>query len=108
MPIWSEILDELRRTPNLQGHPDYDGIRRKYLTELHQHTGIPVILYASGWIQKPDAPPSLVTINNEARAQVLNTLKVFTTLSVFIRPWAIGRWWNLKTTINYWKKSSYE
>ena len=60
MPIWSEILAELSsRQP-----PDFDGVRRKYLVELHRHTGRNVILYASGWLQR-DAPPGLVSIGDE-------------------------------------------
>ena len=60
MPIWSETLAELAgRQP-----PDFDGVRRKYLVELHGHTGRNVILYASGWLQR-DAPPGLVSIGDE-------------------------------------------
>ena len=61
MPIWSEILDELTQGPP----PDFDGVRRKYLLELHRHSGRGVILYASGWIQKTDAPPALTSIGDE-------------------------------------------
>ena len=60
MPIWSEILAELgTRQP-----PDFDGVRRKYLVELHGHTERNVILYASGWLQR-EAPPGLVSIGDE-------------------------------------------
>ncbi len=60
MPIWSEILTELGESrQGGQGSPDFDGVRRKYLTELHQHTGRPVILYASGWLQKAGQPGAL-------------------------------------------------
>ena len=60
MPIWSEILAELAsRQP-----PDFDGVRRKYLVDLHTHTGRNVILYASGWLQR-ESPPGLVSIGDE-------------------------------------------
>ena len=59
MPIWSEILTELGKPP------DFDGVRRKYLLELHRHSGRSVVLYASGWLQKPDAPPALTSIGDE-------------------------------------------
>ena len=60
MPIWSEILSELAgRQP-----PDFDGVRRRYLVELHGHGGRNVILYASGWLQR-EAPPGLVSIGDE-------------------------------------------
>ena len=65
MPIWSEILAELAGTRK-QGHPpDFDGVRRKYLGQLHRHSGRNVILYASGWLQKSDAPPALISIGDE-------------------------------------------
>ena len=66
MPIWSEILAELAQT--LQGNnqqPDFDGVRRKYLFDLNRHTGRDVILYASGWLQKENAPPSMTSISDE-------------------------------------------
>lgn len=64
MPIWSEILAELK--PQVAGTPpDFDGVRRKYLLQLHQHTGRDVILYATGWLQKPDVAPHLASINDE-------------------------------------------
>lgn len=63
MPIWSEILRELQQTAQQQnGTPDFDSVRRKYLSLLHQHTGRNVILYASGWMQKPLAHPSSVSV----------------------------------------------
>ena len=64
MPIWSEILAELK--PEAAGiAPDFDGVRRKYLLELHQYTERDVILYATGWLQKPDITPHLASINDE-------------------------------------------
>ena len=65
MPIWSEILAELGQTQKQGTPPDYDGVRRKYLLGLHQHTKRNVILYASGWLQKEEAPPTLVSISDE-------------------------------------------
>lgn len=52
MPIWSKILAELDAGV-MQPTRDFDKVRRKYLTLLHQHTKRNVILYASGWLQKP-------------------------------------------------------
>ena len=63
MPLWSDILTELQQSaPNKA--PDYDGVRRKYLSKLNCHTNNDVILYASGWQQR-DAPVSLTTIVDE-------------------------------------------
>ncbi len=64
MPIWSEILAELAKTSK-QGKPtDFDGVRRKYLLQLYNHTNRNIILYASGWTQK-EAPVSLISIGEE-------------------------------------------
>ena len=60
MPIWSEILAELHSEPL----PDFDGVRRKYLIDLHRHTERNIILYASGWLQR-ESPPGLVSIGDE-------------------------------------------
>lgn len=64
MPIWSEILGELSETRHGNNMPDFDGVRRKYLANLHLHSGRNVILYASGWLQR-DVPPALISINDE-------------------------------------------
>ena len=64
MPIWSEILTELASTQEQGNPPDFDSVRRKYLAEMHRHTGRNIILYASGWLQKPDVPPAPVSIGD--------------------------------------------
>lgn len=48
MPNWNEILDELNSSGST-----YDIIRRKYLKQLHDITGKNIIIYYSGWLQKP-------------------------------------------------------
>lgn len=64
MPIWSDVLRELRPSaPN--DPPRFDGVRRKYLVELHKHTKRDTILYASGWLQKEGTPSTLVSIVDE-------------------------------------------
>ena len=65
MPIWSEILAELQKTVQPNGVPDCDAVRRKYLLGLHEHTTRAVVLYAAGWLQKNEAPPAGVLINDE-------------------------------------------
>lgn len=49
MPNWNEILDEIRASGST-----HDIIRRKYLKRLNNLTGRNVIIYYSGWLQKPD------------------------------------------------------
>lgn len=64
MPLWSQILAELK--PAAQGvPPDFDGVRRGYLKKLNDYTNHDVILYASGWLQKQEAPPNFTSINDE-------------------------------------------
>lgn len=48
MPNWKEILDEVQAAGSI-----YDVVRRKYLSKLHEVTGRNVIVYYSGWLQKP-------------------------------------------------------
>ena len=78
MPIWSEILAELADNQSKGLPPDFDKVRRKYLAELYKHSARNCILYASGWLQRSDASPSLVSINDEdiqAFMEVSNGLK---------------------------------
>lgn len=51
MPSWSEILTEITSTvdPNT-GIADVDGVRRKYLQQLHGLTGRSTVLYATDWL----------------------------------------------------------
>lgn len=65
MPIWSEILAELANSETGGNPPDCDGVRRKYLAKLYEYTGRNCILYASGWLQREDASPSVTSINDE-------------------------------------------
>ncbi|MCK4255626.1 S49 family peptidase [candidate division WOR-3 bacterium] len=51
MPNWHNILHEISRAGST-----HDIIRRKYLKKLQKVTMRNVIIYYSGWLQKPDAP----------------------------------------------------
>lgn len=55
MPNWHEILDELKEAGST-----HDVVRRRYLQKLHKVTGRNIILYYSGWLQKPDMPGAIV------------------------------------------------
>jgi len=48
MPNWKELLDELKESGSV-----FDLIRRKYLKRLHEVTKRNIIIYYSGWLQKP-------------------------------------------------------
>ena len=59
MPDWSKILQEIQTAGST-----HDIIRRRYLQELHEVTGRNVIIYYSGWLQKPDVPQVKVQVND--------------------------------------------
>jgi Serine dehydrogenase proteinase len=65
VPSWGEILAELNETiPAQGGMPDLDGVRRKYLRELADLTGRPVIVYASDFLSGK-SPPQATAIDLE-------------------------------------------
>ena len=51
MPSWHSILEEIQHRGSI-----HDVIRREYLAKLHSVTGRNVIVYYSGWLQKPGVP----------------------------------------------------
>lgn len=66
MPTWGEILAELRQSAQLRGgQPDFDAVRRKYLTQLHAQTGRATIIYASDWLAGSQ-PGSSITLEDMA------------------------------------------
>ena len=58
MPNWNQVLNEA----NAAGSA-FDVVRRQYIAALHAKTGRNVIVYYSGWLQKPDVKGS--EINDE-------------------------------------------
>jgi len=59
MPTWGQILTELNRSRAPQGSgKDFDGIRRKYLKALHDHTKRAVILYSTAFLESRPIPPA--------------------------------------------------
>jgi hypothetical protein len=65
MPTWGEILTELgepaNRLPN--GNPDFDSVRRKYLTRLYSLTGRATIIYYTDWFGK-GGPAASITLED--------------------------------------------
>lgn len=49
MPNWNHVLDEIKEEGS-----EFDRIRRRYLKSLSDLTGRNVIIYYSGWLQKPE------------------------------------------------------
>lgn len=62
MPNWNDVLTELGNY-NRGAH---DLIRAKYLGKLHKHTGRNVLVYYSGWLQKPNIRDSALLSINDA------------------------------------------
>lgn len=73
MPTWGKILYELNKlvaaqlsqgeSPDPFAPSPHDVIRRKYLRELAEHTGRPVIVYASGWLEgRPVPDPGVLSV----------------------------------------------
>lgn len=48
MPNWHEILSDVHRSGTT-----HDITRRKYILDLHEYTNRNIIIYYSGWLQKP-------------------------------------------------------
>lgn len=65
MPTWSEITKEIEATPDANGSPNFDAVRRKYLLALHKYTKRNVIIYASRWVQGvPPSPSQFIQITD--------------------------------------------
>ncbi len=60
MPNWNQISNEIKAAGST-----HDIIRRKYLEKLHEVTGRNVIVYYSGWLQKPGLKGTEVNDNDK-------------------------------------------
>ena len=69
MPNWNELLDELKNMGSTQ-----DVLRRKYLDVLHKVTNRNIIIYYSGWMQKPGLLPPLAGITDEDKIGFMSTI----------------------------------
>jgi ClpP class serine protease len=52
MPNWNQVLNEITSLQGAAGQA-FDIVRKKYLGQLHAHSGRNVIVYYSGWLSKP-------------------------------------------------------
>ena len=71
MPNWNQISNELNAIDNASINK-YDTVRRHYLKELHELTNRNVIIYYSGWLQKPNLPGT--EINDEDKNGFMTAL----------------------------------
>ena len=60
MPNWNDILDEVKESGSV-----FDVIRRKYIAKLHDITKRNVIVYYSGWMQKPGFEGTQINDNDK-------------------------------------------
>lgn len=77
MPTWGEILQELQQPENRlpTGLPDFDGVRRKYLKQLFEHTGRPTIIYYTDWFNKGGAAASITLEDIQGLMEVCKDVK---------------------------------
>lgn len=64
MPTWGRILAEIQEKIKEGDRQAFDTVRKKYLKALGDFTGRDTVVYASRWTSG-DAPPSLISINDE-------------------------------------------
>ena len=73
MPDWNQILEELNAVEAAaRSQSTFDVVRRRYLKQLHELTGRNVIVYYSGWLQKPNL--SGTEINDEDKNGFMTAL----------------------------------
>lgn len=76
MPTWGEILRELQESGQQNaGQVDFDGVRRKYLTRLQEHTERDTILYYSDWFSTSGSIVSITLEDMQGMMEVLKDLK---------------------------------
>ncbi len=63
MPNWNVVVSEIEKAASSGDANAFDTVRRRYLRELHEHTGRNVIAYYSGFLTKPGVQG--VDINDE-------------------------------------------
>lgn len=69
MPNWVQVLSEIQAQDAKLAHDAtsaVDEVRRRYLRQLHEHTGRNVIAYYSGWLSNPGAFG--IDVNDEDKA----------------------------------------
>lgn len=75
MPTWGEVLEELNTGAALNnGVPDLDGLRRKYLSELHARTGRDTLIYYTDWLGSPGQAVSITLIDMQGLMEVCKGL----------------------------------
>lgn len=75
MPTWGEILREVQESAAQRGgQPDFDAIRRRYLTTLHARTDRDTIIYYSDWLGG-GASPGITLEDMQGMMEVIRGLR---------------------------------
>jgi ATP-dependent protease ClpP protease subunit len=69
MPNWNDIMAEVG---GVKQQSPFDIVRRKYLKKVNEITGRNVIIYYSGWLQKPGQPNE--DINDQDKEGFMTTI----------------------------------
>jgi ClpP class serine protease len=70
MGSWLDILNDIQ-----QRGSQFDIVRRELLNKFSEITGRNTIAYYSGWCQKPNVDPSLISINDDDMNGFMNSVK---------------------------------
>jgi len=83
MPTWSDLLKEIAaaRDASMQV---YDRLRRKYLEQLSTYLEKPVIVYASAFLQKPDASINELMMSNDDMEGFMEVVHGLRTREVYL------------------------
>lgn len=75
MPGWGDIFAEVQATRNLAtGAADFDGVRRKYLQQLHNLTERSTVVYATDWLNGGGPITSVTLQDMQALMEVFRDL----------------------------------
>ena len=69
MPTWNQILEAIRT------HNPYDVLRNDLLKKIAKHTGRNVMVYYSGWLQKPKGGANYSISDEDKRNNVVEVQK---------------------------------
>jgi hypothetical protein len=76
VPTGGEILTEVQESAAERGgNPDLDGIRRKYLTQLHDYTNRDLILYSTDWLNSSHPVVSIRLVDMQGMMEVTRDLR---------------------------------
>jgi len=75
LPTWGEILAELHGTAQLTGQVDFDGVRRRYISQLHALTGRDTVIFYTDWLSASSSDTSFTLEDVQALMEVGKDLR---------------------------------